>query len=89
MPVAFVLGVAPDKGPAFRVRIRQYVNLADLADHPVGRTVVVTYPRPRPWDARIVTGPSPGWAQRAADGAVDAVPESATVEDPALGSSCL
>lgn len=75
VPVVFELGVAPDEGPAFRVRIRQSMDLTELVDHPVHRTVVVTYPRDRPWDARIVTGPSPEWARRAAEGTGGPAPD--------------
>ncbi|MFE5852322.1 hypothetical protein ACFQ61_03720 [Streptomyces sp. NPDC056500] len=75
VPVRFDLSVAPDDAPAFRVEIRQDVNLVELADYrPRGVVVVVEYPPDRPWKTRIVKRPTPEWEERAAAGRVDSVP---------------
>ncbi|MCM2388120.1 hypothetical protein [Streptomyces albipurpureus] len=76
VPVRFDLSVAPDDAPAFRVEIRQDVNLVELADYrPRGVVVVVVeYPPDRPWKTRIVKRPTPEWEERAAAGRVDSVP---------------
>lgn len=91
VPVEFVLTVAPDDAPPFRVRIRQSVNLVDLPDYRPRGTVVVTYPPDLPWRATIVTAPAAEWAGRAAQGAVDLVPDSEPmIQEPVeAGASCL
>lgn len=66
IPVRFELSVNPEEGPAFRVEIRQDVNLVDLPDYRAGGVVVVQYPPDRPWKTRIVKRPTPEWTDRAA-----------------------
>ncbi|WP_256917550.1 hypothetical protein [Streptomyces hilarionis] len=82
VPLRFVLTVAPDAAPAFRVATRLHVNLVDLPAYRPRRTVVVSYPPDRPWRTRIVEPPGPQWAARAADAAIDSAPESALVRRP-------
>jgi len=74
VPVRFELSVAPDDTPAFRVEIRQDVNLVELPDYRPRGIVVVEYPPDRPWKTRIVKRPTPEWEDRAAVAQVDSVP---------------
>ncbi|AXI79768.1 hypothetical protein [Peterkaempfera bronchialis] len=74
VPVRFDLSVAPDDAPAFRVEIRQDVNLVELPDYRPRGVVVVEYPPDRPWETRIVKRPTPQWEERAAVARVDSVP---------------
>ncbi|MFF9346266.1 hypothetical protein [Streptomyces sp. NPDC014734] len=74
VPVRFELSVAPDGAPAFRVEIRQDVNLVELPDYRPRGVVVVEYPPDRPWKTRIVKRPTPQWEERAAGARVDSVP---------------
>ncbi|MCX4734484.1 hypothetical protein [Streptomyces sp. NBC_01363] len=85
VPVRFELSVAPDDAPAFRVEIRQDVNLVELPDYRVRGVVVVEYPPDRPWKTRIVKRPTPQWEERAAVGQVDSVPGPAMKSDPTGG----
>ncbi|MFJ6212205.1 hypothetical protein ACIQGZ_02540 [Streptomyces sp. NPDC092296] len=90
VPVEFMLTVAPEDRPAYRVRVSISVNLVDLPDYPVGGLLVVEYQPEAPWCVRIISSPTPEWAQRAAEGAVDSAPQSALVTDPVpAGSFCL
>ncbi|MFI5822692.1 hypothetical protein ACIA8I_26890 [Streptomyces rishiriensis] len=82
VPLLFVLTVAPDGAPAFRVETRLHVNLVDLPAYRPRGTVVVAYPPDRPWRTKIVEQPEPEWAARAADAAIDSAPESALVQSP-------
>ncbi|MFE2943763.1 hypothetical protein ACFXKG_32625 [Streptomyces sp. NPDC059255] len=77
VPVRFELSVAPDDAPAFRVEIRQDVNLVELPDYRPRGVVVVEYPPDRPWKTRIVKRPTPQWEERAAAAQVDSVPGAA------------
>ncbi|MFE7355925.1 hypothetical protein ACFU8Q_22705 [Streptomyces sp. NPDC057543] len=74
VPVRFELSVAPDDAPAFRVEIRQDVNLVELPEYRPRGVVVVEYPPDRPWKTRIVKRPTPEWEERAAVAQVDSVP---------------
>ncbi|MFF2730301.1 hypothetical protein ACFVS9_20700 [Streptomyces sp. NPDC058008] len=74
VPVRFELSVAPDDAPAFRVEIRQDINLVELPDYRPRGVVVVGYPPDRPWKTRIVKRPTPEWEERAASARVDSVP---------------
>ncbi|MFC9759134.1 hypothetical protein [Streptomyces sp. NPDC056921] len=74
VPVRFELSVAPDDAPAFRVEIRQDVNLVELPDYRPRGVVVVEYPPDRPWKTRIVKRPTPQWEERAAVAQMDSVP---------------
>ncbi|MEU2559755.1 hypothetical protein ABZ626_10545 [Streptomyces longispororuber] len=74
VPVRFDLTVAPDDAPAYRVEIRQDVNVVELSDYRPRGVVVVTYPPDRPWKARIVRRPTPEWEERAATERLDSVP---------------
>ncbi|WP_109000270.1 hypothetical protein [Streptomyces rishiriensis] len=82
VPLLFVLTVAPDGAPAFRVETRLHVNLVDLPAYRPRGTVVVAYPPDRPWRTKIVEQPEPEWAARAADAAIDSAPESALAQSP-------
>ncbi|MER6783756.1 hypothetical protein ABT330_03680 [Streptomyces sp. NPDC000658] len=82
VPLRFVLTVAPDGEPAFRVETHLRVNLVDVPAYPPRRTVVVAYPPDRPWRTEIVESPEPEWAARTADAAIDSAPESALVRSP-------
>ncbi|MGW2619446.1 hypothetical protein [Streptomyces sp. NPDC001500] len=82
VPLRFVLTVAPDGAPAFRVETHLRVNLVDVPAYPPRRTVVVAYPPDRPWRTKIVESPEPEWAARTADAAIDSAPESALVRSP-------
>lgn len=85
IPIGFVLTVAPDDGPAFRVEITQDVNLVDLPDYRPRGILVVEYPPDRPWRTRIVKRPTPRWESRAAGALIDSAPESALVRSPPEG----
>ncbi|MGW1411232.1 hypothetical protein [Streptomyces sp. NPDC002403] len=85
VPVRFELSVAPDSAPAFRVEIRQDVNLVELTDYRVRGVVVVEYPPDRPWKTRIVKRPTPEWEERAAKAQVDSVPGPAMKIDTPAG----
>jgi hypothetical protein len=90
VPVDFVLTVAPDDMPAYRVKVNHSVNLVDLADYKPRGIVVVEYQPERPWIVTLVDEPSPQWARRAATETVDSAPESTMVADPDAGySDCL
>jgi hypothetical protein len=90
VPVDFVLTVAPDDMPAYRVKINHSVNLVDLPDYKPRGVLVVEYQPERPWQVTIVDEPSPQWARRAAEETVDSAPESTMVADPEAGySDCL
>lgn len=85
--VRFDLTVAPDDAPAYRVEIRQNINLVDLPDYRPRGIVVVQYPPDRPWRVRIVKRPTPQWEDRAAGARIDSAPGPAMVSDPAEGCS--
>ncbi|MFE3829433.1 hypothetical protein [Streptomyces sp. NPDC059092] len=90
VPVSFVLTVAAEDRPAYRVAFSQSINLVDLADYPLRRVVVVEYPANEPWDVRIVTRPDQEWARRAAEASMDSAPESTLVKNPSReGTYCL
>ncbi|MGC0423457.1 hypothetical protein [Embleya sp. AB8] len=90
IPVQFELTVAPDERPAYRVKMRQHINLADIADYRVRGVVVVEYRPDEPWEVTIVTAPTEQWARRAATESVDSAPPSPTVAGPEEGVSfCL
>ncbi|NUO41658.1 MAG: hypothetical protein HOV73_16705 [Streptomyces sp.] len=85
VPVRFELSVAPEDAPAFRVEIRQDVNLVELADYQPRGIVVVEYPPDRPWKTRIVRRPTPDWEERAAGARVDSAPGPAMRSDSPEG----
>lgn len=90
IPVEFVLTVAPDDRPAYRVRTNQTINLVDIHNYPSDGLVVVEYHHRLPWQVRIVTEPTPEWARRLTEDAVDSAPESALVTGPRPDpASCL
>ncbi|MFJ4787669.1 hypothetical protein [Streptomyces sp. NPDC088794] len=74
VPARFELTVAPDDGPAYRLRMSQNINLVDLPDYRPRGIVVVQYPPERPWRVKIVKRPTPEWADRAAGARIDSVP---------------
>jgi hypothetical protein len=82
IPVEFVLTVAPDDRAAYRVKTSQSINLLDIPDYPPRRVLVVEYRAERPWDVTIVKAPTPEWARRAAEGAVDSAPEDTLLTRP-------
>ncbi|WP_326770715.1 hypothetical protein OG978_44205 (plasmid) [Streptomyces sp. NBC_01591] len=85
VPVRFELSVAPDDAPAFRVEIRQDVNLVELPDYRPRGVVVVEYPPDRPWKVRIVKRPTPKWEERAAGARLDSAPGPVMKSDPPAG----
>ncbi|WP_406005021.1 hypothetical protein OG440_01705 [Streptomyces sp. NBC_00637] len=85
VPVRFDLTVAPDEAPAYRVEIRQEINLVDLPDYRPHGVVVVQYPPDRPGRARIVKRPNPEWVDRAAGARLDSAPGPAVDSDPTEG----
>lgn len=85
VPVRFELTVAPDEAPAYRVEIRQDINLVELPDYRPRGVVVVEYPPDRPWKTRIVKRPTPEWEERAAGAQVDSVPGPAMKSDSPAG----
>ncbi|MEE1766859.1 hypothetical protein PUR34_01145 [Streptomyces sp. JV185] len=85
VPVRFELSVAPADAPAFRVEIRQEINLVELPDYRVRGVVVVEYPPDRPWKTRIMRRPTPEWEERAAKARVDSVPGPAMKIDTQAG----
>ncbi|MEU9318442.1 hypothetical protein [Streptomyces sp. NPDC048295] len=85
VPVRFELSVAPADAPAFRVEIRQDINLVELPDYRVRGVVVVEYPPDRPWKTRIMRRPTPEWEERAAKARVDSVPGPAMKIDTPAG----
>lgn len=85
VPVRFELSVAPDDAPAFRVEIRQDVNLVELPDYRPRGVVVVEYPPDRPWKVRIVKRPTPQWEERAAGARLDSAPGPTMTSDPPAG----
>ncbi|MEV7043602.1 hypothetical protein [Amycolatopsis sp. NPDC051061] len=87
VPVDFVLTVAPDEAPSFRVEVTHHVNLVDLPGHRRGDVVVVEYPPDRPWKARIVPRPAPEWERRKAGAVVESAPESTLVRTPPEGGA--
>ncbi|MCI3934535.1 hypothetical protein [Streptomyces sp. AN091965] len=74
VPVRFDLTVAPDDAPAYRVEIRQDINLVELSGYRRRGVVVVAYPPDQPWKARIVERPTPEWEERAATELLDSAP---------------
>ncbi|MFD7455388.1 hypothetical protein [Kitasatospora sp. NPDC059827] len=90
VPVRFDLSVVPDGAPAFRVEIRQEINLVELPDYRPRGIVVVEYPPDRPWKARIVKRPTPEWERRVAGARLDSVPGPAMREESGPGcAGCL
>ncbi|OPC83644.1 hypothetical protein B4N89_24290 [Embleya scabrispora] len=90
IPVEFELTVAPDERTAYRVKMRQDLNLVDIPDYRPRGVVVVEYRPDDLWDVKLVTEPTEEWARRASVETVDSAPESAMVEAPAGdGSFCL
>ncbi|MFD5751048.1 hypothetical protein [Streptomyces sp. NPDC127033] len=90
VPVSFVLTVAPEDRPAYRVAFSQSINLVDIAGFPPRRVVVVEYPAHEPWDVTILVQPDEEWARRAAEASMDSAPESTLVRNPrAEGAHCL
>ncbi|KXK60331.1 hypothetical protein AWW66_19555 [Micromonospora rosaria] len=85
VPVRFELSVVPDDAPAFRVEIRQDINLVELPDYRARGVVVVEYPPDRPWNTRIVKRPTPEWEERAVVARVDSVPGPAMKSDSPEG----
>ncbi|MFI8438300.1 hypothetical protein ACIGJO_32095 [Streptomyces sp. NPDC079020] len=85
VPVRFELTVAPDDSPAYRVEIRQDINLVELTDYRPRGVVVVEYPPDRPWKTRIVKRPTPAWEERAAGAQVDSVPGPAMKSESPAG----
>ncbi|MFE7625058.1 hypothetical protein [Streptomyces sp. NPDC057509] len=85
IPVRFDLTVAPDDGPAYRVKITQDINLVDLSDYRPRGVVVVQYPPDSPWRARIVKRPTPEWEDRADAARIDSAPGTAEVAAPPEG----
>ncbi|MEV7094896.1 hypothetical protein AB0M80_18865 [Amycolatopsis sp. NPDC051045] len=85
VPVEFLLTVAPDGAPAFRVQVTHHVNLIDLARHRPGDLLVVEYPPDRPWRARVVPHPAPEWQRRMTGAVVEPAPGSALVQPPPEG----
>ncbi|MFD8611671.1 hypothetical protein [Streptomyces sp. NPDC059631] len=85
VPVRFELSVAPDEAPAYRVEIRQDINLVELPDYRPRGIVVVECPQDRPAKTRIVKRPTPEWEERAAGAQVDSVPGPAMKSDPPVG----
>ncbi|KRD17396.1 MULTISPECIES: hypothetical protein [unclassified Streptomyces] len=85
VPVRFELTVAPDDAPAFRVEVRQDVNLVELPDYRPRGIVVVEYPPDRPWKTRIVKRPTRQWEERAAAARVDSAPGPAMKSDTPVG----
>lgn len=90
IPVRFDLTVAPDDARAYRVEIRQDINLVALPDYRPRGIVVVEYPPDRPLKVRIVKQPTAEWAERAATASLDSVPGPAQKEEsPASCTGCL
>ncbi|MET7298398.1 hypothetical protein [Embleya sp. NPDC005575] len=90
VPVEFVLTVAPDERPAYRVEMSQDINLVDIPDYRPRGVVVVEYRPDEPWDVKIVTAPTGEWVRRAATESVDSAPESALLTGPKEeGAFCL
>lgn len=88
--VRFELTVAPDDARAYRVEIRQFINLVDVPGYQPRGIVVVQYPPERPGKARIVKKPTPAWAERAAAASLDSVPGPALKdESPTSCAGCL
>jgi hypothetical protein len=85
VPVDFLLTVAPDGAPSFRVQVTHHVNLIDLTRHRPGDLLVVEYPPDRPWQARIVPHPAAEWERRLAAAVIEPAPESALVQSPSEG----
>ncbi|MGW2841624.1 hypothetical protein ACWCWD_28000 [Streptomyces sp. NPDC001493] len=89
VPVRFDLTVAPDDAPAYRVYVHEQVGPADLARHPEGRIVVVTYVPTQPWGVELDRRPTEEWARRAAYARIDTAPEHTRVKpDGACWSGC-
>ncbi|MYS80694.1 hypothetical protein GTZ85_10835 [Streptomyces sp. SID5474] len=82
VPVEFVLTVAPDERPAYRVEMSQDINLVDIPDYRPRGVVVVEYRPDEPWDVKILTAPTGEWARRATTESVDSAPESALLAGP-------
>ncbi|WP_345696898.1 hypothetical protein [Kitasatospora terrestris] len=83
IPLDLDLTVAPAGVPAYRAGATAVVNLMDLDDFRVGRTVVVDHDPLRPWDVRVRIRPDGEWAGRLAAAGIDtAPPESRRAEPP-------
>lgn len=85
VPVRFDLTVAPDDASAYRVEIKQDINLADLPDYRPRGILVVQYPPDRPWRVRIVKRPTPEWEDRVAGARLDSAPGPAVVKEQQSG----
>lgn len=85
VPVRFDLTVAPDDAPAFRVEIKQDINLVELPDYRPQGILVVQYPPDRPWRVRIVKRPTPEWEDRVAGARLDSAPGPAVVKEQRSG----
>lgn len=83
IPLRLDLTIAPDGSSGYRVEADVTVNLMDLDNYRVGRTVVAAYDPERPWRVEIPrTAPSFDWADRAANAAIDSAPIENRVTKP-------
>ncbi|WP_105972352.1 hypothetical protein [Streptomyces geranii] len=87
VPINFELTVAPDEGPAFRLRMRDSVNLVDVQKYRPGDIVIVAFPPDRPWKAKLVTKATPEWRDRVSDAAFDSAPAATLMREPPEGTA--
>ncbi|WP_052441067.1 hypothetical protein [Streptacidiphilus anmyonensis] len=86
VPLRLDLTVAPDGRPGCRVDASAVVNLMDLDDFRVGRTVVVDQDAAHPWEVRVHPRPPAGFAAHVAQARIDSAPSETRLTAPAPSS---
>ncbi|WP_052442689.1 hypothetical protein [Streptacidiphilus neutrinimicus] len=83
VPLRLDLTVAPEDRPGCRVDATAVVNLMDLDDFRVGRTVVVDQDRAHPWEVRVHPRPPAAFAGQVALARIDSAPSETRLSAPA------
>ncbi|PBC66118.1 hypothetical protein BX265_8562 [Streptomyces sp. TLI_235] len=84
IPLQLDLTVAPTGRPAYRANATAVVNLMDLDEFRVGRTVVVDHDPERPWNVRVRRQPGAEFAGRVALAKIDTAPVETRRNAPSL-----
>ncbi|MFD7901788.1 hypothetical protein ACFV4F_06365 [Kitasatospora sp. NPDC059722] len=87
IPLRLDLTVAPTGGRAYRADATVVVNLMDLDDFRVGRTVVVDHDPARPWDVRVRRRPGAEFAGRVALTKIDTAPPETRQSAPRVSAA--
>ncbi|WP_052434536.1 hypothetical protein [Streptacidiphilus melanogenes] len=83
VPLRLDLTVAPEGRSGCRVETTAVVNLMDLDDFRVGRTIVVDHDGAHPWEVRVHPRPPAGFAGQVTSTRIDSAPPETRVSAPA------